>query len=270
MPLWSSLFCHCEDQQAVAAALRDSLTSLSYTLYDPFGILPGPAYPRQVRLFAAPARAGWVRVIGQPDPQQFPQIAQIALTLHLALDGDKEIFAIYGQGGTADEQALSTVLRPGLSLSDFTRAIQSATAPPTTAAHSALPLDVLPESVRDMAGGVNAGQAGKLFSRLSGDLLGRFGQSADMDAARALVSGAGAPDWNSAGGSRLRAAAACLTLPDSWQQPDFETLRDAYQLRARQRRRPDAPLYPGDSDVMARVPDALDYIPVYGGKRDGG
>jgi hypothetical protein len=43
-------------------------------------------------------------------------------------------------------------------------------------------------------------------------------------------------------------------------------LRDSYQLHARRQRKPDARLYPGDEEAMTRVPDALDYIPVYGGK----
>lgn len=269
MPLWSSLYCQIDDPQAVAARLRDSLTALAYTLYDPFGAIPGPAYPRQVRLFVAPAQAGWVRVLGSPAPEQLPDLSRLALTLHFTLDGAQEQIAVYAAGAAADDSALTAALRPGLTPADFARARMSATAP-SGASTPALPLDALPDSVRGMAGGVNSGQADKLFNRLSRDLLGRFGQNAEMDAARALVSGADEPDWNSAGGARLQAAAACLTLPANWQQPDFEALRDAYPLYARQRRRPDAPLYPGDAAVMARVTDALDYIPIYGGKRDGG
>jgi hypothetical protein len=269
MPLWSSLYCHCDDTQAVADHLRDSLIALRYTLYDPFGALPGPAYPHQVRLFVAPARAGWVRVLGHPAPEQLPALSQMALVIHLALDGAQEQIAIYAAGAVADEHALTAALRPPRTPADFARALHSA-APAAPASAAALPLDALPESVRGLAGGVNSGQAGKLFNRLSNDLLGRFGQSADLDAARALVNGAGVPDWHSTGGARVKAAADCLTLPENWQYPDFESLRDSYQLRARQRRRPDAPLYPGDAEIMAQVPDALDYIPLYGGKRDGG
>ncbi|MBL8157537.1 MAG: hypothetical protein JNM70_25480, partial [Anaerolineae bacterium] len=42
-------------------------------------------------------------------------------------------------------------------------------------------------------------------------------------------------------------------------------LRDAYQLHSRRQRNPNARAYPGDEAVMAAVPDALMYTPVYGG-----
>ncbi len=82
-----------------------------------------------------------------------------------------------------------------------------------------------------------------------------------------MISGNG-PNWNSPGGRRLHALMRCLTVPDHWREPDFGVLRDAYQLHSRQQRKPDARLYPGDDATMNRVPDALDYVPVYGG-RDG-
>jgi hypothetical protein len=74
------------------------------------------------------------------------------------------------------------------------------------------------------------------------------------------------PDWNSAGGARIRALADCLNIPN-WQAPDFVTLRDAYALHERRRRSPNATPYPGDAEALAAVPDALDYTPVYYGKR---
>jgi hypothetical protein len=57
-----------------------------------------------------------------------------------------------------------------------------------------------------------------------------------------------------------------LTIPSDWQEPDFVTLRDAYQLHERRRRNPNAPLYPGDAEAMEAVSDALDYIVLYAGK----
>ena len=103
--------------------------------------------------------------------------------------------------------------------------------------------------------------------RLTGNLL----KKADSDertaaSARELIQ---PPDWNSPGARRLHALVGCLTLPPNWRDPDFVTLRDAYQLHARRQRKPDARLYPGDEEIMARVPNALDYIPVYGGRDDG-
>ncbi|MGB1286519.1 MAG: hypothetical protein ACPG7F_08305, partial [Aggregatilineales bacterium] len=73
-------------------------------------------------------------------------------------------------------------------------------------------------------------------------------------------------DWNSQGGQYIRALMACLTLPENWRTPDFTSLRIAYSLYKRRARRPNGMQLPGDVDAMAAVPDALDYVPVYGGK----
>src|SRR5690606_4539745 len=134
----------------------------------------------------------------------------------------------------------------------------------TASASGGLPFDAMPDDVRALAGGVDQGAAEKMFNRLSGQLLKRVGGQADE--ARALMSGEGAPNWDSSGGNRIRALMNSLTLPGEWREPDFDTLRDAYALHERRRRLPNARLYPGDEAVMARVPDALRYTPVYGGR----
>jgi hypothetical protein len=110
-----------------------------------------------------------------------------------------------------------------------------------------------------------------MIDRLSQNLLNKVGQRTGTDAqsmsaaAQEMISPT-PPDWNSPGGQRIRAVMQCLTVPDNWRDPDFVALRDAYQLRVRRQRKPDARLYPGDEEAMNRVPDALDYIPIYGGK----
>ncbi len=131
----------------------------------------------------------------------------------------------------------------------------------------AVPLDALPEDVQEMAQDVDLSQAQQMFDKIGGKLLQDV-QRGDAEAARKLLGGGeDAPDWNSAGGQRLRALMACLDLPQNWLAPDFVTLRDAYQLHARKQRKPTARLYPGDAEAMAAVPDALDYLPVYGGMK---
>jgi hypothetical protein len=117
-----------------------------------------------------------------------------------------------------------------------------------------------------LAGQVNPAQAQKLFSRLTGQVMKKAGGGEEADAARALVAGSGDINWNSAAGRRIQALMACLTVPDNWREPDFISLRDAYQLHERRRRAPNARLYPGEAETMARVPDALNYTPVYGGR----
>ncbi len=265
---WNSLFCRCDDTDAAAHTLRETLAAAGYTPYDPFGMTPGPVYREHLRLFVAPAAGGWVRIIGTPGAALLPPLSRLGACLWLALDGTETAVSVYADGAPADlETTLVLYLRPGCGPDDLRRILSdgvpaAASSPPSPAG---LPLDALPPDVAALAGNVNPAQAQKLFERLGGQLLRKTGGDAEAEAARALVAGGG-PDWNSPAGARLRALADCLALPANWQQPDFITLRDAYQLHRRRRQNPNARLYPGDAEAMARVPNALDYQPVYGGR----
>jgi hypothetical protein len=268
---WISLYFPCESP--VIPALQESLTALGYTLYNPFGLIPGKSYPQTVRLFATPPANGWTRVVGEPDARQLPLLSQTCLCLYVSLRGKDAHFEVYVDGAQADPQtALIPHLDEGFSADDLQKALYSTSlnlvekvedaAPPMLV----VPLDELPDDVREMAEQVNPKQAQKMFERLSGSLMGKVspgGKSADE--ARQMLAG-NTPDWNSVGGQRIRALMACLTAPDNWREPDFVTLRDAYQVQARRERKPDARLYPGDAEAMQKVPNALEYTPVYGGR----
>lgn len=265
---WDSLYLRSADAGAAAAALRGALTALGYTLFDPFAPLPGPAYPDAVRLFVAPPAAGWVRVLGAADIEALPALSAGGLCLRVALSGAEAHIAVWANGAQADPaDALRPHARPGC---DLAAALSGAARPPTEpdAAPDAL-LRALPDDVRPLADRVNLKQAQGMLDRFSGGLLKRAGAGPDAEAAaRALAENAG-PDWNSPGGGGIRALMACLTVPDGWREPDFAALRDAYQLHLRRQRRPDARLYPGDAEALARVPDALAYTPVYAGRATG-
>jgi hypothetical protein len=264
MTSWHSLFFPSDNTAAIAAALAASLESLGYTRYNPFGLLPGKAYPQTVRLFVAPAVGGWVRVIGAPDERQFPLLAAHDPCLWVRLEGDTGHITAYQGGQAVETQA---ALLPYVRSACTPQALQTALSrshQPGKASDSALPLDALPGDVQALAGEVNLKQAEKLFSRLGGQLLRKAATDDDTaNAARDLLRGG--PDWNSPDGVMLRMVMDCLTVPETWREPDFVTLRDAYQLHERRRRKPDARLYPGDAETMARVPAALTYTPVYGG-----
>ncbi len=263
---WNSLYCRSDDAGAVADGLRESLTTLGYTLYNPFGALPGKAYPRSVRLFVGLPTHGWVRVIGEPDSQQFPALSETTLMLYCALDGADSQIQLYANGQNADlVSSLQPYLRPGRTMDDLRRAVMGVGehSEIPVSSDAGLPFDALPDDVQSMAGGINPAQAQKMFARLSGNLMKKVARDdSQAEAARALISG-NAPDWNSAGGQRIRALLDCLM--ETTLEPDFTTVRDAYQLHERRRRNPNARLYPGDAETMAKVPDALVYIPVYGG-----
>jgi hypothetical protein len=121
---------------------------------------------------------------------------------------------------------------------------------------------------------VDPAQAARLMDRLTGSLFGKLDRQSGGEAgaarnqARALLQsqGKGGPDWAGAGGRRLAAMAALLTLPTTWRDPDFSALRDAYHVARRLQRNPRASLLPDERDAHARVPNILDYTPLYFGK----
>ena len=267
---WNCLYLPLADANPVITALQDSLTQLGYTLYNPFGLMPGKAYAQSVRLFVAPAAAGWVKVIGEADERQLSQISQIAPCLYTSLEGKASNIRVYVSGQLSEpEIVLVTVLKAGCTTADLQAAMQVKYPKliPNDSEVGGLPFEALPDDVKAMAGGVNPGQAQKMFARLTGDLMKKVGSGGEQaEAARALVNNQDAPDWNSAGGLQIRAMMNCLTVPDNWREPTFDVLRDAYQLHERRRRNPNARGYPGDDAIMAQVPDALVYSPVYGGR----
>lgn len=263
---WVSLFLHSAEAEATAARLRDALTAHGYSLYDPFGLMPGRAYPVTARLFVNPARAGWVQVMAETDLPDLPQWLPAPLALYAALSGDQGRLQVYTDGTPAEATtALQPHLRTGCTPHQLAAALQGlALADTEDQPQADAFFAALPDDVKGLAGDVNPRQARKLFDRISGGFASRLGHG-DQDAADAGALLA-APDWNSDDGRRIRAVIACLTIPEGWRTPDYVTLRDAYQLHARRKRKPDATLYPGDAEVLAQVPDALDYIPVFGGR----
>ena len=252
MTCWHSLYLPYAGN--VVDPLADALAVLGYERYAPFGLVPGKAYPQSVKLFVAPVRDGWTRIIGSPDAALLPVLSRLAPCLLIELDGADAAISAYAAGAPAD---LTDVFAPYAQTPDC---LDDA---PVSAAKAdklgAVALDALPSDVQTMAQQVDLRQAGKLFERMSATLARKT--NADPAADDLLKQ----PDWSSAGGQRIRALMGCLSIP-GWQAPDFVTLRDAYALHYRRQRSPQARLYPGDAEALAAVPDALAYTPVYGGK----
>lgn len=264
---WHSLYSPFSDPEGLADALRAALTAQDFTLYDPFQALaPGQAYARSVKVFIAPARDGWTRIIGALDTALVESLSQTTLCLSATLDGDQAHIAVYEQGVPADPlSALAPHLRPGHTPDDLRRALtgESVSGARAAPAGAAFPMDALPDSMREQARGLNPNAINAMFGKLMKKVNKQLGT--DARAGMALIGGG--PDWESSGGRMLQAVMACLTVPADWRAPDFVSVRDAYQLHIRRQQRPDAPLYPGDADAMQNVPDALQYIPVYAGTK---
>src|SRR5688572_20004069 len=102
MAQWSSLYLHTSDTSSAAAALQAALANAGYTLYDPFGLMPGRAYPQAVKTFIAPLEGEWTRLIIAPDTlldeQLIIVLSRLALTLALTLEGEQALIAVYRDG----------------------------------------------------------------------------------------------------------------------------------------------------------------------------
>jgi hypothetical protein len=244
----------------LAETIRTALTALGYERYDPFGTplgaVPGKAYPLAVRLFVAPARGGWTRVLvaldsTMPDPALLLSLSRVAPCLLVALDDAEAQIEVYTDGAPATPETALAAYLQSPNCADYEPSAASA---PSL---GGIALDALPGDVQTLARRVDLKQAESMFARLSGNLAAKSGGDSSVLPRQ--------PDWNSAGGRRIAAWMNCLGIPD-WRSPDFVTLRDAYALHERRRQRPNATLYPGDADALAAVPDALAYTPVYAGK----
>lgn len=274
MAAWYSLYLPSDNTSTIETTLAAALARHAYTPYDPFDTFtPGAIYARSVKLFLAPPREGWTRILVSPDApldaELLPPLSQVAPVLSVVLTkADATLTAYHAGDASTPGDAFAAYLRTGSTPDDLRRALTLTTESTTKQAdHDKLPpLDVLPDDVQQMAASLNPRQVNRLFGRMMRQVNRMVGADKAAEA-RALLHAA--PDWDSAGGRRIRAVIACLTLPEGWHTPDFVSLRDAYRLHLRRATRPDAPSLPGDEDAMAQVPDALDYIPVYAGKTQG-
>jgi hypothetical protein len=260
MTAWHSLYLPFAEPEALAQQLKSTLTAEDYTLYDPFGLMPGRAYTQTVKTFIAPAQNGWIRLLTESALPEtaLAALSSLALTLVVSLAEGEARFAVYQSGWQVD---VVSALTPYLTTSPETlRRALTLTVIDQQDRETTLPFDALGGEVKAMAENVNPQQAQKMFNKIAGQLL----KGDQKAAARGLLNSA--VDWNSAGGKRIEAVMACLTVP-SWREPDYVALRDAYALRSRLRRKPNAALYPGDEAALAAVPNALDYLPVFAGKK---
>jgi len=258
---WHSLYLRSDDPNAVAEHLRGVLTAFDYTLYDPFGTMPGAAYNQSVKLFVSPTDSGWVRVIGNVDSALLSQISEVALCLSAEFDDNSARVTVFEQGNPVTIDALTQFLRDGVTVEVLQRSLIQPTTQPATNDKD-FPMDVLPDDLKDAAKDLNPKHINRMFGKLMKKVNRQLGGS--TEGARELLKSDG--DWRSVGGQRLRAFMNGLTLPSHWHTPDFVALRDAYQLQRRKQRNPNAPDYPGDAEAMQAVSNALDYLPVYGGK----
>jgi hypothetical protein len=258
MSVWHSLYVFTS--QALEQTLANWLIHQGYTRFDPFNTFGGTAYPQALRLFLAPTRDDTCRIL--VDCNQAAPVTALALALSqcgpclsIQLDGTTPQIVLYHEGHESDDWML--VARRGVTPEQIEVARRPGTIPQSD---SLIPLEDLPSGLRAMAQTVSQYHVGRLFQKMANQVMNQSQQTA---AQRFLQ---GLPRWDSAGGQMLISTMSLTRVPKTWRDPDFATLRTAYWLHLRQRTQPNAPLLPGDDASLRRVPDALTYTPLYGGK----
>lgn len=271
---WQSLYSSSADTSHIVETLSASLHALGYTLYDPFTGALRPAYARTVKAFIAPPQSGWTRILleNPAPPALLMALSHLGLALSVRLDESDTALTAALQaalnGAVVEAKtALLPHLRESVTEAMLAEALSGGSVIVNTHPHpQAIPLDVLPEEMQAMAGDLNSKHIGKMFNKLMKGVSRRV--SGDSDAALDLLR-SGTAAWTSQQGQQIHALMRCLTIPDPyWRVPDFVTVRDAYQLHHRRQQHPTARLYPGDAETMNALPEALHYIPVYGGQSD--
>ena len=280
---WYRLFVSQTDSARVAEALKTILVDQGYDPYDPFpgGTGTPIGLTDMVKLFVAPSQDEWITVVGQ-----FP--ADLLLDLHKTLDAPLIVGSLTDESGgftlfvdgvrRDDPAAFEPYKRPSVTPETLQRAFAGelsveaieSDGPPVMAVGA----DSLPPEIRQLAEdqGADPAQASKLFQKMSGKLFKRMskktGATADEQAqAQAMFMGGGQDAWNSLNGQRVRAIISVLLLPDNWRSPAQDAIRDAYQVFRLRQRAPRMALMPGDREAMDAVPNALDYTPVYLGRK---
>lgn len=257
-----------ERAEAIVTALHHLLSAAPYSPYDPFGLFPDKSYPQAAKLFVAPVNAGdtWLKILVAEDSAPPERIAQqlsasaSIICLVTLLDGTRGDISAFQNGVKVDfletmtpyAQPDGEALRQALSLTTVPNAKNKD--------DNAMPMTALSADMRSMAGTLNQRQVNNMYARMSRHLM-----SKEQRAAAQSLLVASAPDWESAGGYKLRTVMACLGLPDGWMHPDYVLLRDAYQAHTRRKRNPNAHLLPGSAEAMETVPDALAYRPFFAG-----
>jgi hypothetical protein len=273
---WHSLYVRSEDSSAVAEILLNSLGGLGYKPYDPFpgGLGTPPELKTFIKHFVAPAKDRWVRVLGEADQAVIELVSQKFAVLHAWLTDTNSAIDAYSDG-KLDALGLVRHLLPNKSAEDLDKA-QTGLFPvivektPTTDPQVIL----LPPEMAQMMNehNVQPEQASNMISRLTAQLFNKMDKGLGGEASRmqvqaqSMLAKAQGVNWNSPAGQKLRSVASLLILPASWRDPDFDTVREAYQVARRLQRNASAHLMPDEESAIKALPDTLSYQPVYVGK----
>lgn len=268
MTAWHSLYLSSEQSEQIITAIHDYFDANGYKIYNPFGDLPSMSYPQTLKIFLAPARNKWIRLLidGDTDASIIESLAsylsQNMDCLSVRLDSNIGSVHAFRDGSLLDlGQWAQMYVSAGHDISAILNADSFNLPNLSEGQIGDIPLASLPEDIQQMAQQVNAKEANKLFEKLSNRLLKAIGRSDARNLLNEQV------NWDSQGGQYIRTVMDKLTIPDNWRTPDFVTVRTAYTIDTQQRRGITSS-FAGDDAVLKAVPNVLDYHVIYGGKME--
>lgn len=264
---WESLYVRAATSSVVDTVIV-TLATQGYQRFDPF---PGGAgtpmgITETIRLFAAPSVDGIVRVIGA-----LPENLTLPLNYLKLWIADEDCGVAAYRDGVADAAGIADYLKAGKTLDEVAKAEQR---PALGVVNKGSSSNLAPELAQfAQSQGVNPQQADKLINRLTGQLFGKMDRQSSgeagalKDQAKALLSQPSAEvDWNSPQARKLSAMVEVLALPSNWRAPDFNSLREAYQVARRLARNPKAMLLPDEKQALNKVAGVIEYQAIYMGK----
>ena len=264
MTAWHNLYLSSEQSQQIIDSIHDYFNTKGYKLYNPFGDLPGMSYPQTLKMFLAPAQAGWSRLLLDGDSESgiiedlSAQLSKSWDCLSLRLEGNIGTIHAFSEGNLVNLAQWAQSYTDG----DITAILNTEIfhlQPLNQGQIGDIPLSALPDDIQQMAQEVNAKEANKLFEKLSNRLLKAIGRNDARNLLNERI------NWDSQGGQYIRAVMDCLNILENWRNPDFTTVRTAYTIHA-QHLRGIHEIFAGDEETLESVPNVLDYTVIYGGR----
>lgn len=264
MTAWHSLYLSSEQSQQIIDLIYDYFSTEGYTSYNPFGDLPTRSYPHTLKMFLAPAQAGWSRLLLDGDSDSAiiddlsAQISKLCDCLSVRLDSNIGTIHAFRDSHLIN-LAQWAIPYTDCDISDILNKDVFHLSPLNEGQIGDIPLSALPDDIQQMAQEVNAKEANKLFEKLSNRLLKAIGRNEARNLLNEQI------NWDSQGGQYVRAMMDCLNISENWRNPDFTTVRTAYTIHA-QHLRGIHDSFAGDEKILESVPNVLDYTVIYGGR----
>lgn len=274
VPLWQHVLLPASNHAGIAETFRAVLVEEGYKPYDPFAGGTGAPVGIKTRLraFVAPSQENWTGIFIAPQDNlpaallgRIAQKSDFSLLAMALLNETLCDLTVY-RGNVVDSSlsGLLPFLKAGHGLPDIEKVWKSEFAGASEGKDSDLPPELQTLAKEK---GVNAGAVDKMMKKMSRRVFSRLdASSTEKEAAQSALIPSGI-NWQSPAALKLMKIVACLTVPEGWHLPEWNILTGAYQVARQIQRNAHAMLLPGDEETLAALPNVLDYMPLYLGKK---